>query len=79
VSDLDTRLTAIFRVAFPSLDELAIPSATRDSVAAWDSIAAVTLARLVEEEFGPVFDPDRAADWASYADVRRALAERLDA
>lgn len=78
MSDLDTRLTAIFRVAFPGLDEPSIRKATRDSVAAWDSIAAVTLASLVEEEFGPVFDIEQAADWASYEQVRRALADRVD-
>lgn len=79
MSELDAKLEAIFRAAFPALDGASVRSATRDSVEAWDSIAAVTLASLVEEEYGPLFDIEEAAEWTSYEQVRRALAERLGA
>lgn len=79
MSDADARLESIFRAAFPSLDGASVRGATRDSVETWDSIAAVTLASLIEEEYGQIFDIEEAAEWASYEQVRRALAERLGA
>jgi len=75
--ELDARLSAIFRAAFPILNEQNVRDASRDSVASWDSIAAVTLASLIEEEFGKQFDLDEAAEWASYSQVRDALEQRL--
>lgn len=77
MSDLDTRLSGIFRAAFPNLKSKNVSEATRDSMAEWDSIAAVTLLTLVEEEFGQRFDPDEAAQWTSYREVREALQEQL--
>ncbi len=76
MSDLDAKLDAIFRAAFPSLNGASVRAATRDSVEAWDSIGAVALASLIEEEFGPLFDIGEAAGWSSYGEVRNALAER---
>lgn len=77
MSDTDLRLTAIFRAAFPALQEQNVRAATRDSVSQWDSIAAVTLLTLVEEEFGSQFDPEEAAEWTSYTQVREDLEKRL--
>lgn len=78
MSDLDGRLSAIFHATFPSLSAGAARQATRDSVDDWDSIAALTLATLVEEEFGEQFDLDAAAEWTSYEQIRTALENRLD-
>jgi acyl carrier protein len=75
--DLDERLSAIFRAAFPELRDRAVHLATRDSLANWDSIAALTLSSLIEEEFGRLFDLEEAAQWASYDQVRAALEKRL--
>jgi acyl carrier protein len=77
MSDLEGRLQAIFRAAFPGLREQAVRLATRDSVASWDSIAAMTLSCLIEEEFGELFDLEEAAEWTSYEQVRVALEKRL--
>ena len=77
--DLDRRLAPIFRAAFPGLKDQAVPLATRDSVANWDSIAAVTLSSLIEEEFGELFDLEEAAEWTSYEQVRTALERRFSA
>lgn len=78
MSDLDERLSAIFRAAFPGLEEGTVRAATRDSVDSWDSVAAVTLASLIEEEFGEPFDLEEAAEWTSYQRVRTELEKRLD-
>ena len=77
MSDLEGRLTAIFRAAFPGLKDQSVGLATRDSVANWDSIAAVTLCSLIEEEFGQPFDLEEAAEWTSLEQVRAALEQRL--
>ncbi len=52
VSDSRARLVKCFSVVFPQLEEGEIPQATLTSVAAWDSLATVTLITVVEEEFG---------------------------
>ena len=38
MSELDARLSALFRAAFTGLNEQNVRQATRDSVAKWDSI-----------------------------------------
>jgi acyl carrier protein len=77
MSDLDARLSSLFLAAFASLDATTVRAATQDSTAGWDSVATVTLASLVEEEFGEPFDMDEAADWTSYQTVRLSLEKRL--
>jgi acyl carrier protein len=77
MADLDSRLTAIFRAAFAGMTAEQATKATRDSVEKWDSIAAMTLASLLEEEFGQQFDLDEAAEWTSYAAVRAAVEKRV--
>jgi acyl carrier protein len=57
-ADPRARLVACFAAVFPDLPADAIPHATPVSVAAWDSIANVTLLAVVEEEFGITVDPD---------------------
>jgi len=76
MSELDVRLSAVFRAAFPRLKD--VSEATRDSISEWDSIAAVTLVTLVQEEFGEQFDPEDAAEWTSYKQIREVLQERCD-
>jgi acyl carrier protein len=39
------------------------------SVAAWDSVAAITLVSVIEEEFGILMDLDRLADLDSFEQV----------
>lgn len=77
MSELDVRLSTLFRAVFTGLNEQKVREATRDSVAKWDSIAAVTLLTLMEEEFGEQFDLEEAAEWTSYAQIRDMLEKRL--
>jgi acyl carrier protein len=79
VSELDDRLSALFRATFPDLGRRNLSDVTRDTVAGWDSIAVMTLFALIEEEFGERFDLEEAAEWASYAQIRDALESRLRA
>ena len=58
MSEPRARLAACFAAVFPDLPAAEIPSATPMTVAAWDSIANVTLLAVVEEEFGITVDPE---------------------
>jgi acyl carrier protein len=73
---LEQRLSAVFRAAF-NLEGDSVQRASRDTIAVWDSIGAMTLATLIEEEFGQTFDLEEAAEWTSYEQVHLALRERL--
>jgi len=77
LTDLDTRLTRCFAGAFPDLRETQIPSATVDNTASWDSMGALTLTALVEEEFGVAFGDNVIGSLRSYPAVRAELARSI--
>jgi len=52
MDEMETRLARCFSSVFPELTAEQIRSATMDSVPAWDSLAAVTLVAVLQEEFG---------------------------
>jgi acyl carrier protein len=60
------RLVTCFQTVFLDLHEAAIPAATQASVAAWDSVAAITLVNVIEDEFGIQVDFDLLADLDSF-------------
>ena len=49
---LEQRLENVFATVFPDLPPNKIRAASQDSVETWDSVAAITLLNLIEEEFG---------------------------
>jgi acyl carrier protein len=51
MTDGEATLRRCFVAVFPQLTEEEIATASVDTVADWDSFAAVTLAALLEEEF----------------------------
>jgi acyl carrier protein len=55
---LKERLKQIFWAVFPMLSNEEIEHAGISSIAEWDSVATVTIAALIEEEFSIVFAPD---------------------
>jgi acyl carrier protein len=71
------RLTNCFQVVFPDLPQEALASASTATVPAWDSIAAITLMNVIEEEFGFQMDLDDLADLDSFAKVYSYLQKRL--
>lgn len=60
------RLIGCFRQVFPSMSREEIPSAAQENIAAWDSIAHVTLLSLIGEEFGIDIDFEEFADANSF-------------
>jgi len=56
------RLTNCFQVVFPDLPQGGIAGASQANVAAWDSVATITLINVIEDEFGVQVDLDDVAD-----------------
>ena len=73
------RLETCFQLIFPDLPTEAVTKASQQSVAAWDSVAAITLMNVIEEEFGLEMDLDELADLDSFEKVFSYLQNRLQA
>jgi acyl carrier protein len=73
VIDVRDKLMNCFRVVFSNLPESGIPNASVATVAAWDSVAGITLLQVISEEFQIDVDLDQLADLDSF----EALAEYL--
>ncbi len=71
------RLVGCFEQVFPDLSRSAIPASTQDTVAAWDSIAQVTLISLIGEEFGIDIDFEEFEDATSFAAILEVVRGRL--
>jgi acyl carrier protein len=69
MNDLRTRLIDCFKLVFPDRPESEIPSTSQASVPAWDSVAAITMMNVVEDEFGIQIDLDILADLDSFERV----------
>ena len=52
MSDLEQRLTSIFRATFGDEGIVLRPEMTADDVAGWDSISHIRLIFAIEDEFG---------------------------
>lgn len=74
---INPRLVNCFRTVFPSLSEEDISHATQSTVEGWDSIAAITLVNVIEEEFGIQMDMDALADLDSFERIHEYLAEGI--
>lgn len=79
MSNSETQLVSIFENVFPDLPPEKIRSATQDTVANWDSVAAITLMNLIEEEFNIQMDFDDLGDLTSFEKIRSYIDEKLSA
>jgi len=66
MAELESRLVNCFATAFPELDPQEIPSVSAGSLASWDSLAAITLISVIEEEFSLSISPDDVAGLVSF-------------
>jgi acyl carrier protein len=73
------RLTKCFEVVFPELPPDAIACASTATVANWDSIGAITLMNVVQDEFGLEIDLDDLAALDSFENLHSYLQKRLQA
>jgi len=55
-----------FEIVFPQLERAEIPEASQANVTAWDSIAAITLVNVIEDEFGFTMDLEALPELYSF-------------
>lgn len=77
MNNLEQRLVSVFQNAFPDVPEDRLTSVTQENTQSWDSVAAITLMNLIEEEFEMQLDFEDLADLTSFALVRDYLAAKL--
>ena len=75
--ELDDRLTRCFASVFPALDPNQIRQASVDTVPAWDSLAAVTLIAILEQEFDTQIDLMELPELTSYRAVHDYLQSQI--
>lgn len=76
MTDLEARLVRCLQTVFPALAEDQAREASQDTVAAWDSVAMLTLLTVVEEEFGITADYDRVEEFTSFSGLLGYLREQ---
>ena len=77
MDDVRARLVRCFEAVFPGLTPAQIEGASPERVAAWDSVANVTLLTVIEEEFGmevPIEDLDALGSFERLLEYLRAHA-----
>jgi acyl carrier protein len=79
MDDTRARVKECFELVFPDLPEGEIANATQDNVAAWDSVAAITLLNVLEEQFEIEMDLDEVADLDSFEKVCAYMEQRREA
>ena len=75
VDQIEQQLQNLFRTVFPDLSVEELRHASANSVKSWDSVTAITLLTLIEEEFGIQIDfrgdIDRLTSFMSIAEYLR--------
>lgn len=69
MDDTKERLAQCFVLLFPDLNTSEILTANQRDIAEWDSIAAITLVNLIEEEFGLQIDFEALAELTSFNSI----------
>lgn len=77
MDEVADRLVRCFSSVFPDLSTEQICEASVDSLPAWDSLAAVTLVAVIQEEFGLQIDLADLPALTSFATVRNYVRERM--
>ena len=77
MNELQTRLITCFTRVFPDLPEDKIRSATPQTLAEWDSVAAISLVNVIEEEFNTEIDFEHLAELDSFDAIANYLTERI--
>ena len=76
MDETQQRLTNCFQTVFPDLPQEALATASTATVSTWDSVAAITLMNVIEDEFGFEMDLDDLADLDSFEKILAYLEKR---
>jgi acyl carrier protein len=79
MDNTEERLIKVFETVFPELSVDQIRAASQTTVANWDSVAAITLMNVMEEEFSIEIDFDRAAELSSFPEILGYVKEVVEA
>jgi acyl carrier protein len=71
--DLDARLARCFTSVFPDLTPEQVQMASVESVRGWDSLAAVTLLAVIQEEFGVQVGLSDVSELVSYPAIQNYI------
>jgi acyl carrier protein len=77
VSDPRARLAQCFAVVFPDLASEQIPGACVDTTPSWDSLNAVVLVSVIEEEFGLEIPAEDVGELSSFDGILRYVVARI--
>jgi len=78
MNNIKQKVAGCFRSVFPDLRAEDVPRASQASIAAWDSVAQVTLLSAVSEEFGLDFELDDFEQLVSYSLIVDYLENKLN-
>jgi acyl carrier protein len=70
---IENKLTECMKTVFPTVPEQELVNASMESLAQWDSLATVTIAALIEEDFGIEIDPEDLSKLTSYQSIASFL------
>lgn len=76
MDDIRQKLINCFQVVFPDMPADEIPAASTATVASWDSVAAITMMNVLEDEFRLEMDLDDLADLDSFEKIHAYLLKR---
>jgi acyl carrier protein len=77
MDEVQKRLVKCFAAVFPDLSEDDIVFASQDSVSAWDSVSAIILLNVIEEEFGLAIDLEALPELNSFELILRYVRARI--
>jgi acyl carrier protein len=67
MNNIPNRVSTCFANVFPDIQAAEIPRASTASLAAWDSVAHITLLSAISEEFNVELEPEDFEELISYA------------
>ena len=76
MDDARARLLGCFSAVFPDVPPGRLAAVSTETLAAWDSVATVTLVAVIEEEFGVSFHPEDYGRLASFEECLHCLETR---
>ena len=75
MSEPNTKLVKCFAAVFPNISEEQIPGCSIENVPEWDSLATVTLASVLDQEFGTAIDVLHLLKLKSFVNAQEYLRE----
>ncbi len=69
MDNTEEKLIKVFETAFPDLPVDRVKSATQETTQNWDSVAAITLMNLIEEEFEIQMDFEDLGELTSFQKI----------